>query len=277
MQVKRNYYCLVAGLQDISIETHKLTFGQLAFKNELKTEVHPDDYKLVEKLFLPFDNKNILNVLTKSGKDFEEKGNFELSFLEEQIKETTDLPEYMSKFITSVKNGEKIFADMSDEDELTTLFYDEMLNQNNEFLRNWFEFDMNVRNIVAAFMGRKHNIKYENLIVGNTEVANVIRKSNARDFGLGGDLDYIEELSNITKDDDIQEREMFIDELKWNYLEDVTFFEYFTIEKSLAFIIKLGIVERWLAIDKDHGKELFKKLLNELQESYKLPETFTEK
>ena len=277
MQVKRNYYCLVAGLQDISIETHKLTFGQLAFKNELKTEVHPDDYKLVEKLFLPFDNKNILNVLTKSGKDFEEKGNFELSFLEEQIKETTDLPEYMSKFITSVKNGEKIFADMSDEDELTTLFYDEMLNQNNEFLRNWFEFDMNVRNIVAAFMGRKHNIKYENLIVGNTEVANVIRKSNARDFGLGGDLDYIEELSNITKDDDIQEREMFIDELKWNYLEDVTFFEYFTIEKILAFIIKLGIVERWLAIDKDHGKELFKKLLNELQESYKLPETFTEK
>ncbi|MBS4013706.1 MAG: DUF2764 family protein [Bacteroidetes bacterium] len=277
MQVKRNYYCLVAGLQDISIETHKLTFGQLEFKNELKTEVHPDDYKLIEKLFLPFDNKNILNLLTKSGKDFDEKGNLEISYLEEQIKETTDLPDYMSKFIASTKSGERIYADMAVEDELATLFYDEMLSHNNEFLRNWFEFDMNVRNIVTASMGRKHNIKYEHLIVGSTEISNIIRKSNARDFGLGSELDYIEELSSISKDDDIQEREMFVDELKWNYLEDVTFFEYFTIEKILAFIIKLGIVERWLAIDKEHGKELFKKLLDELRKSYKLPETFTEK
>ncbi|MFP4471998.1 MAG: DUF2764 family protein [Bacteroidales bacterium] len=49
------------------------------------------------------------------------------------------------------------------------------------------------------------------------------------------------------------------------------------MERILAFTIKLGIVERWLGIDVDHGKEMFKKLMSELQASYKLPESFKEK
>jgi hypothetical protein len=277
MHFKKNYYCLVAGLQDINIETHKLIYGQLAFRNELQTEVHSSDYALVEKLFLPYDNDNLLNLIKKGDKLFDERGNFTLAHLEEQLKETTDLPNYMTKFISATKNDEQIYPEMSMEDELTTLFYDEMIGHSNDFISKWFEFDMNVKNILSALMGRKHDIKYENKIIGSTETSTIIKKSNARDFGLGSELDYVEELTNISKAEDIQEREMFIDELRWDYLDDVTFFEYFTIEKLLAFIIKLGIVERWLALDKEHGKELFKKLLEELQKSYKLPETFTEK
>jgi hypothetical protein len=65
----------------------------------------------------------------------------------------------------------------------------------------------------------------------------------------------MEDLLNIAKNDDIQEREKAIDQMKWNYLDDVTFFEYFTIDRILAFMIKLGMVERWLAIDREHGMQ----------------------
>jgi hypothetical protein len=65
--------------------------------------------------------------------------------------------------------------------------------------------------------------------------------------------------------------------LRWNYLEDVTFCEYFTIDKILAFTLKLGMVERWLALDIDHGTQLFEELLQDLKSSYELPETFTDK
>lgn len=277
MHIKRNYYCLVAGLQDINIDTHKLVFDQQAFKEELKAEVHPADYKLVKKLFLPYDNKNLLNLLEKRDKEFDEKGNFSKSFLEEQIKEPTDLPDYMTRFINAIKNDERIFPDMSTENELLSLFYDEMIKDDNSFLSKWYEFDMNIKNITTALMGRKHEIKYENQIIGSTEVSDIIRKSHAKDFGLSNEYEYIEELINIIKLEDIQEREKATDQLKWDYLEDVIFFEYFTIERLLSFTIRLGIVERWMSIDKDHGKALFEKLLEELQNSYKLPETFTEK
>ena len=277
MQIKRNYYCLVAGLQDISIETHKLVFDQLSFKDELKTEVHPADYKLVEKIFLPYDNKNLLNLIEKKDKEFEEKGNFSPAFLEEELKEPSALPNYMTVFINGIKADERKYPDMSLENELITLFYDEMLEHDNEFLREYYELDMNIKNIITALISRKHDVKYETQIIGTTDTSEIIRKSHARDFGLSNEYVYVDDLMNIVKLDDIQEREKAIDQLRWDYLEDVTFFEYFTIERVMAFTIKLGIVERWLAIDKDHGNALFKKLLEELQGSYKLPETFTEK
>lgn len=275
--MKRNYYCLVAGLQDITIDVHKLQFSQQAFRQELKVELHPDDYEQVEKLFLLHDNANLLNLLLKTGKPFDEKGNFSQEKLEENIKEPHDLPEYMNAFITAFKNKEPLMPDLSPENELTTLFFDQMLKLDNDFLRDWFAFELNLRNIIIALSARKHEIPYEYQIIGTGEISNIIRKSHARDFGLSAEIDFMEDLANIVRNDNVQEREKAIDELRWKYLDEVTFFEYFTMEKVLAFTIKLGMVERWLGIDKDHGNEMFKKLLKELQSSYQLPESFTEK
>lgn len=274
---KRNYYYLVAGLQDISLDIHKLIQDQLAFRETLKTEVHPKDFKLVEKLFLPYDNANLLKLLEKSDKPLSEKGNFSQEVLEENIKEPATLPEYMNQFISAFKNKEPIFPDLSPENELTTLFFQEMEKEENDFLRDWFRFDLTIRNVMTALAARKHKVDYENQIIGTGDRPEAIRKSHARDFGLSAEVDYLEELMNLSRTEDIQEREKAIDEFKWNYLDEATFFEYFTIERILAFLIKLGMVERWLAIDKDHGNELFKKLLKELQASYKLPDEFTEK
>ncbi len=276
--MKRNYYYLVAGLQDITLDIHKLIADQLTFRDELRTELHPGDYKLVEKLFLPYDNKNLLNLLEKREAEFNEKGNYSREQLEENIKEPADLPDYMKRFITAFKNKDPLYPDMSPENELTTLFYDEITSSvKNDFLLWWFNFELNVKNIMLALNARKYKVPYEHQIIGTGEIAGLIRKSHARDFGLSNDLDYIDELTSISKKEDIREREQAIDELKWSFLDEKTFFHYFTIEKILAFIIKLGMIERWLDIDKEHSNELFKKLLKELQDSYELPEKFTEK
>jgi hypothetical protein len=276
--VKRKYYYLVAGLQDISLDVHKLNYNQIAFKEFLKQEVHPKDYSLVEDLFLPHDNSNLLNLLLNQGKPFDARGNFPQAKLEENIKEPTDeIPDYMSKFIQAFKNKEPIYPHLSPENELTTLFYDKMTRHDNEFIRNWYQFILNLRNIIIALGSRKHKVSYENQIIGTGEVSESIRRSHARDFGLGQEIDYLEDLSNIMRQDDLQVKEKAIDQLKWDYLDEVTFFNYFTIERILAFTIKLGLVDRWLGIDLDHAREMFKKLMQELNDSYELPQSFKEK
>jgi hypothetical protein len=131
--VKRHYYYLVAGLQDITLDIHKLILDQEAFRETLKTELHKNDYKLVEKLFLPFDNANLLNLLQKNDKPFNEKGNFSRELLEENIKEPDSLPAYMNRFIVAFKNKEPIFTEKSPENELTTLFYDDVLQDRERF------------------------------------------------------------------------------------------------------------------------------------------------
>jgi hypothetical protein len=277
VQVKRHYYYLVAGLQDINLDVHKLIFRQQSFKGELKTSVHPDDYKLVEKLFLPVDNNNLLTLLQKNNKPFNEKGNYSKEELEDHIKEPDGIPAYMKQFILAFKNKEAVYPNLSPENELTTLFFDFVLAEKNDFIRNWFRFELNVRNILTALISRKYKINYEHQIIGTDDISESIRKSHARDFGLAGEIEYLESVLEISRLEDIQEREKATDMLRWDYLDEVSFFEYFTIEKILAYTIKLGLVERWLAVDKDHGNEMFRKLLKELQASYSLPKTFTEK
>jgi hypothetical protein len=275
--VKRNYYCLVAGLQDITIDIHKVQFSQVAFCKELKAELHPEDYLLVEQLCLPIDNKNLLNLLAKSGKPFSGNGNYGQEILEDNIKEPAALPDYMVQFITAFKAKTPLIPEMSPENELTSLFFDHVCNSSNDFIRNWYTFELNLRNLVVALLSRKHGLPFENQIIGSGEIPQAIKKSHARDFGLSGELSYLDEIANLVRNDNIQEREKAIDNIRWSYLDEVTFFDYFTIDKVLAYTLKLGLIDRWLAIDKDHGNELFKKLLAELKSSYELPETFKDK
>jgi hypothetical protein len=276
--VKRNYYYLVAGMQDITLEVHKLSMGQMEWRQELQTQLHPQDYKLVEILFYPIDNINIVNLLAKNNIEFDIRGTFSQAELAESIKEPNgELPSYMDRFILASKDSEQIIPCMSPENEVTALFYNYTQTLGSEFLRKWFLFNRDLNNLLTALICRKYDIPYENQIVGTDETAETIRKSHARDFGLSSEIDWLEDLLNITKNDDVQEREKAIDQLRWKYLDDVTFFEYFTIDTILAFTIKLGMVERWLAIDKEHGMNMFDQLLSELKSSYKLPESFTEK
>lgn len=276
--MKRQYYYLVAGLQDITLDVHKLSMDQQAFKKELENEVHPDDYKLVQKIFLPFDNRNLLNLLEKRDRPFDERGNYPQSLLEESIKEPSgDLPAYMDRFIEAFKTRDTLFPGLSWENTLTTLFYEHTRTLSNPFLKDWFIFDQNINNLTTALICKKHGASYENEIIGRDDVSESIRKSHARDFGLGTEIAVMDDLLSIVKIDDVQEREKAFDQIRWAYLDDVTFFAYFTIEKLLAFSIKLGMVERWLALDKEHGSKLFNTLLSELKSSYELPETFTDK
>jgi hypothetical protein len=276
--VKRKYYYLVAGLQDITLDMHKLSMGQLEFRQELQQELHPDDYKLVKILFYPVDNINLINLLSKNNKEFDPLGNFSLAQLEENIKEPEgELPVYMNRFIEAKKNHEQIIPIMSPENEITALFYNYTETLESDFLKNWFKFNRHLRDLLTAIICRKYDIPFENQIFGTGDVADAIRKSNARDFGLSTEIEWLEDLLNIAKNDNVQEREKAVDQLRWKYLDDVTFFEYFTIDRILAFMIKLGMVQRWLAIDREHGMQMFKQLLNELKTSYKLPESFTDK
>ena len=112
------------------------------------------------------------------------------------------------------------------------------------------------------------------MVVGNNFVAEALRTSNARDFGLADDLEYFEQLVRINDTIDLVEREKKIDLLKWNWMEDNTFFNYFTIEKIFVFLMKLEMIERWVSLDKEKGNELFRQLIDQLKDEVQIPQEF---
>ena len=274
------YYCLVAGLPDISLDDGKLSYSVSDFKAELYPDLSAQDRKLIDLFYLKFDNTAILKLLKNKDAVIEDKGNFsaeELLQLIEAVREgdTPDkkYPSYLVNFVSQylqLSQDELYRAD----DLLAALYYSYGMSSNNAFIASWFEFNLNLNNILAALAARKYKLEVSSVIVGATSICEQLRTSNARDFGLNETLEYFEALQCIADIEELVEREKKVDMLKWKWLEDESFFHYFTIERIFVFLMQLEMIERWISLDKEKGNELFRKMIQDLKNEVQIPEEF---
>lgn len=274
------YYCLVAGLPDISLDDGKLSYSVSDFKAELYPDLSAQDRKLIDLFYLKFDNTAILKLLKNKDTVIEDKGNFsaeELLQLIEAVREgdTPDkkYPSYLVNFVSQylqLSQDELYRAD----DLLAALYYSYGMSSDNAFIASWFEFNLNLNNILAALAARKYKLEVSSVIVGATSICEQLRTSNARDFGLNETLEYFEALQRIADIEELVEREKKVDMLKWKWLEDESFFHYFTIERIFVFLMQLEMIERWISLDKEKGNELFRKMIQDLKNEVQIPEEF---
>ena len=279
-----NYYCLVTGLPELSLEDGKLSYTVANFKTEIYPELSKSDKKLVDLFYLKYDNQNLLALLKdKEAVVDESLGNYSADELLDVIasfKEETapdkKFPSYFYEFSELYLNTpeEERFGI---EDKLHGFYYHYAMKCGNKFVSDWFQLNLNVNNILAAMAARKYKMDVAKVAVGTNFVAEALRSSNARDFGLADDLEYFEQLTRINDTVDLVEREKKIDLLKWNWMEDNTFFNYFTIEKIFVFLMKLEMIERWVSLDKEKGNEMFRKLIDQLKDEVQIPQEFRNK
>ena len=62
--------------------------------------------------------------------------------------------------------------------------------------------------------------------------------------------------------------------LRWNWMEEKIFFNYFTIERIFVFLLQLEMIERWMALDKERGNQLFRSIIDELKYEVQIPAEF---
>lgn len=274
------YYYLVAGLPELSLEDGKLSYTVSGFRAELYPDLTVKDQKLIDLFYLQFDNINLLALLKDKDATVTRCGNFspeELLDLIDTVR-AGDVPDkkypvYFQGFIVSyfsLSADDLYFA----ENMLAAAYYDYAMKCGNKFFAAWFEFNLNLNNILAALAARKYKMEVAEAVVGNTEVCESLRTSNTRDFGLTESLDYFEPLQRIADIEDLVEREKKVDLLKWNWLESESFFHYFTVERLFVFLLQLDMVERWTLLDKEKGNELFRRMINNLKNEVQIPEEF---
>ena len=77
------------------------------------------------------------------------------------------------------------------------------------------------------------------------------------------------ELGRIFQTNDILEKEQMLDKYKWEKIDSFTTFNYFDINRILAFLSKAMLIERWNRLDREQGMMLFEKLVQEIKGTYK--------
>lgn len=152
--------------------------------------------------------------------------------------------------------------------ELNADFYAAALKHRNRFLREYFRFDLNLRNAKVRYLnaqlGREPD---QDLMTGEDPEAEDVDIDGFR--FTGGEFEEALKVDNILADKDLVSREKGLDDLLWDKIDGLSTFHYFDIEAVLAYIAKLHIVTRWLNLDEEVGRDVFRRLLKDVRGTYK--------
>lgn len=131
-------------------------------------------------------------------------------------------------------------------------FYLRALSHRDRFLREYFRFDLNVRNAKVEYLNRE------------------LGRTAGTDIFLTDENGFEEEarLGAVLGSGDILSREKGIDDLMWEKIESLTTFDYFDIDAILGFIAKLNIAMRWNRLDPETGREMFSRIVKEVRGSF---------
>ena len=147
-------------------------------------------------------------------------------------------------------------------------FYAAALRHRNRFLREYFRFDLNLRNA---------KVRYLNAQLGRDPEQDVLTGEDpeAADVDIdgfrfnGGEFEEAMKVDDILSGSDLVNREKGLDDILWDKVDSLATFHYFDIDAVLAYIAKLHIVNRWLALDEEAGRDRFRRLIKEVRGSYK--------
>ena len=261
-----NYYYIIAGLPDISFDDCKAAYTVEQFREEVYKSLSAADRKVMDILLLEDKCRNLI------GSELMEEL---IADVKADEAPRSDIPPFMYDFVREWLDDSWRQKAAFAEDRLWSLFYEYAMAQSgNEFVSSWYEFNLNLNNIMSGITARKYNLDIQKVIVGQGDVAQALRTSGARDWGLSQELDYFDDVLRLVEESDLSHRERKVDLLRWNWLEEHTFFNYFSVERLFSFMVRLGIVERWTTLDKEKGQKLFRKLIGDLKEQTEVPAEF---
>ena len=159
----------------------------------------------------------------------------------------------------------RLIEDGFDKEKIGQEFYKEALGHSNPFIRDFFQFDLNVRNA---------KVRYLNQALGRDPLKDVLSMADpdAEEKGIEVEEPEFKEaarLQAILEGSDILARERGIDDLYWDKIDELTIFDYLNFDRILGAVVKMMIIRRWLQLDEQTGREMFKRLVDEIRGTFR--------
>lgn len=266
---RTEYYCLVAGLKEYTLDGDAKGFDAAAIVADVCDELTAADAAQVRLLYGYYDCENLI-ALRAGRSAFDPLGNFTREELEEELKAPRRLPEPLARVVRAYADPEGEDAETVDtaqrfETALFTAYYELCRRRGGRFLAAWLEFDRTLRNVAAAVTARVAGRAVEEAIVGEGDTEQQLRRSSAADFGLRGELPWVDAVIAAVNDEaNLVEKEHKIDLIRWNEAVELATFNYFDIDAILSYLVRINIVARWTRLDAARGRELFARLMADL-------------
>lgn len=266
---EKNYYCLVAGLREYALDSDTKGFNAREIIAEILEEVSSGDAEAVRLLYGYYDCENII-ALRAGRSAYNPLGNIPAEELEQEMTSPQSLPKAMAKVLkdyaaTESEETEGVDLSLGFERALLTAYYEECARSKSRFVRQWSEFDRTLRNVAAAAVARSKDRRVDSVTVGKGDVVAQLQRSSAADFGLRGELTYVDAiLAAVNDEQNMVEKEHKIDLIRWEHAGELASSDYFNINAILSYLVKINIVARWSQLDPKRGRAMLDRIMAEL-------------
>ena len=264
-----NYYSLVAGLREYTLDADTKGFDATEIVAEILEELSKSDARAVRLMYAYYDCENLI-ARTASRAAYNPLGNIAADELDDELSSPKRVAEPMARVIRAYADPESEWAEGLDmtqsfEKALLAAYYEACSNANCRFLREWAEFDRTLRNVSAAAVARSLGRPIDSVTVGGGEVVEQLQRSSAADFGLRGEVAYIDAvIAAVNDEQNLLEKEHKIDKVRWEQALELAGFDYFNINAILSYLARINIVARWSLLDAKRGREMLQRIMAEL-------------
>lgn len=270
-----SYYYLISGLPEVKLSDSKAKYDINEITQNILSSLSDKDIKLFNYFIYQNDNKNLVNAIALS------KGLFSPYFVhlepsifsKEEIQKyvnLSNLPNYMVKFLEDNKNTE--WENIRHiENSLLSLYYEEMIQTGNAFIREYALFMRNLKNILAALNGKALGFSGDEIskeLIGDYPLIYALTKSSAADFGLGREIPYINSIIdtfNSSDKADPYNLENVECSLVNGFLDRLTSIKSFTTDNLFAYYINLTYAVSINGRNEEEGKKHLETLVNSLK------------
>lgn len=270
-----SYYYLISGLPEVKLSDSKAKYDINEITQNILSNLSDKDIKLFNYFIYQNDNKNLVNAIALS------KGLFSPYFVhlepsifsKEEIQKyvnLSNLPNYMVKFLEDNKNTE--WENIRHiENSLLSLYYEEMIQTGNTFIREYALFMRNLKNILAALNGKALGFSGDEIskeLIGDYPLISALTKSSAADFGLGREIPYINNIIdtfNSSDKADPYNLENVECSLVNGFLDRLTSIKSFTTDNLFAYYVNLTYAVSINGRNEEEGKKHLQTLVNSLK------------
>ena len=270
-----SYYYLISGLPGVKLSDSKAKYDINEITQNILSNLSDKDVKLFNYFIYQNDNKNLVNAIALSKGLFSPYSiHLEPSiFSKEEIQKyanLSNLPNYMVKFLEDNKNTE--WENIRHiENSLLSLYYEEMIQTGNAFIREYALFMRNLKNILAALNGKALGFSGDEIskeLIGDYPLIYALTKSSAADFGLGREIPYINNIIdtfNSSDKADPYNLENVECSLVNGFLDRLTSIKSFTTDNLFAYYINLTYAVSINGRNEEEGKKHLQTLVNSLK------------
>lgn len=220
-----------------------------------------EDKRKVQQFRTYYDILNLRSLWKKE--NFSYRGNYNQSNMEDLLLHHEGFPSFVFNYLDQY---DKIEDRLKNFTSLVANYFNDSLNNSNGFLKKYLLFERDLRIILTGLRAKKlkrellQELQYED--PHDTLVAQLIAQKDSPDYEPPEEYQELKEIFEETWNEPLKLHHA-LNDYRLKKIDEISTVDLFSIDRILAYLAKLTIVEQDLELDKDEGKNKVDKILKE--------------